>query len=124
MWYDTIMFPIELVKFFYNYSDPLSKFIQTTYCFGEVVKSTNLPWHYVPVWIIITTPILYIVLFIIGSINNMNVIIKKKLEKVNIYLLFTNIILFSTLLFCIIAKPTLYGGWRHLYWLYTIYKHK
>lgn len=120
MWYDPIMFPIELVKFFYNYSDPLSKFIQTTYYFGEVVKSTNLPWHYVPVWIIITTPILYIVLFIIGSINNINVIIKKKLEKVNIYLLFTNIILFSTLLFCIIAKPTLYGGWRHLYWLYPL----
>ena len=44
----------------------------------------------------------------------------KKLRKVNAYLLFTNIILFGTLILCIITKPTLYGGWRHLYWLYPL----
>ena len=120
MWSNPIMYPIELINFFYNYSDPISNYTQITYYFGEVIKSTNLPWHYVPVWIIITTPIIYIILFIIGSINNICIIIKKKLRKVNAYLLFTNIILFGTLILCIITKPTLYGGWRHLYWLYPL----
>ena len=35
---------------------------------GEYVNALNLPWHYPIVWILISTPILYIILFIIGSI--------------------------------------------------------
>lgn len=120
MWYNPITFPIELVKFFYNYSDPISNYTQITYYFGEIINSTNIPWHYIPVWIIITTPILYTILFIIGAVSNVCTIIRKKAKKINIYLLFTNIFLVSVLMLCMIAKPTLYGGWRHLYWLYPL----
>ena len=33
---------------------------------GQFVESDNLPWHYVPVWISITTPLLYVLLFFPG----------------------------------------------------------
>ncbi|HQG89435.1 MAG TPA: hypothetical protein PKX80_07940, partial [Flexilinea sp.] len=33
---------------------------------GKYVPSMHLPWHYLPVWIFISTPIVYIVLFLIG----------------------------------------------------------
>ena len=34
--------------------------------FGEYILGSNLPWHYVFVWIAITTPIFYLFLFLIG----------------------------------------------------------
>ena len=37
--------------------------------FGEYYKADNLPWHYIPVWMIITIPIFYLFLFLYGSIN-------------------------------------------------------
>lgn len=33
---------------------------------GQFIASTNLPWHYIPVWIMITTPLAYTLLFTIG----------------------------------------------------------
>jgi hypothetical protein len=36
---------------------------------GREVLSTNLPWHYIPVWILITTPMVCSVFFVIGLIE-------------------------------------------------------
>jgi hypothetical protein len=33
---------------------------------GNLVRSTKLPWHYVPIWIAVTTPLLYVIFFIVG----------------------------------------------------------
>ena len=35
---------------------------------GSLVRSSNLPWHYIPVWIGITTPFLYLILSAIGMV--------------------------------------------------------
>mgnify|MGYP001173441923 CR=1 FL=1 len=34
--------------------------------FGEIVSAKDVPWYYSIVWISITTPIFYLILFIIG----------------------------------------------------------
>src|SRR5258708_19757087 len=34
---------------------------------GAFVRSTKLPWHYIPVWVSITTPPLYLLLFAAGT---------------------------------------------------------
>ena len=34
--------------------------------FGKLISFYNAPWHYIPVWIFITTPLLYSILFIFG----------------------------------------------------------
>jgi hypothetical protein len=35
---------------------------------GEMVRATQLPWHYVPVWVGITTPPLYLLAFGVGLV--------------------------------------------------------
>ena len=87
---------------------------------GKFVETTKTPWQYIGVWIIITTPLLSIILFISGififkfylNINND--------EKI-IYVL--NAIIFYILVPYIIfnlLNITMYDGWRHLYYMYTI----
>ena len=59
----------------YLWTDPINHFVEifnnlSSYnwegynlYFGEYILGSNLPWHYVFVWIGITTPLLYIFFF-------------------------------------------------------------
>lgn len=119
-WYNVFTFPINVIKFFFNYSDPMSKQVIKSFYFGKLYDSTSLPWHYLPVQIFISTPILYIILSLIGFISKIKVNIKNKIKKIDKELLLCNIILFSILFFVMIVRPTTYCGWRHFYFLYPI----
>ena len=56
---------------------------------GEYYNIKNLPWHYIPVWIFATTPIIFLIFFFIGftstgilfSKNFLNLTKKNKLLK-------------------------------------------
>ena len=127
----------------YLWNDPLVNFFNTLkimssyswsggiFYLGEYVNALNLPWHYPIVWILISTPILYIILFIIGSIlifskissNFINLtnsssskdIWNNNNEKTDLIFI---IIFYFTLFLIIKLNSTLYGGWRHLYFIY------
>ena len=72
-----------LTVFFWPYlwSDPISNFIQIFITFskyhwagevlylGSYVSGQSLPWHYIPVWVLITTPPLFLILFLHGFIK-------------------------------------------------------
>ena len=127
----------------YLWSDPLVNFVSTLknmsayawrgsiFYLGDYISAENLPWHYPLVWIFITTPILYLFLFISGS----SVIIFKSVKKFlnlnqndKIQNLWDNknerleiiifILFYFTLFLVININSTLYGGWRHLYFIY------
>lgn len=125
------------------WSNPLDNFIAaiqkmssypmrlSVFYFGEYISTVNLPWHYPLVWIFITTPLTYLILFILGSILIILKIIKRFLELSNDrgstdpwkdnnermdIILF--IIFYFTLFIIIEMNSTLYGGWRHLFFLY------
>lgn len=91
--------------------------------FGKFVNAQQLPWHYVPVWIGITTPLLYIVLFITGVIGAITVLIKKLRERVYDkqarFCLYTLFFFFAPLGLVILSGAVLYDGWRHMYFLYA-----
>ena len=98
---------------------------------GEYISAMNLPWHYPIVWISITTPILYLLLFALGSAlvflrllnrffelgpeNKINDLWKSKKELIDLIML---LIFYFTLFLVIKINSTLYGGWRHLYFIY------
>ena len=139
-----ISFPIFTILFYpYLWDNPLENFILIftrlgdfpmgtfNFYFGSYVSSENVPWHYSIVWIFITTPILYLLLFLIGFYLISSRIIKRllKIEKNDslidlwrgnkelqdfIYLLILLVPIFSV----IILNSTLYDGWRHLYFVY------
>jgi len=128
------------------WTDPLANFLYTfksmsaypwrgsVFYFGKYISALNLPWHYPIVWIFISTPILYSILFVVGSIviiSNMTVnflnlsnsnlsndIWKNNKERMDLILF---LIFFFTIFLVIEIDSTLYGGWRHLYFIYPCF---
>jgi hypothetical protein len=86
--------------------------------FGRLIKATELPWHYVFVWILITTPILYLLFFTVGFLEKSYKIFKFNLDKEYIET-FIVICTFLLPIFSVIyLHSVLYDGWRHLYFIY------
>ncbi|MBF0122388.1 MAG: glycosyltransferase family 39 protein [Candidatus Omnitrophica bacterium] len=78
------------------------------------------PWYYGPRWIAVSTPVLYGVLFLIGilvSVRSLFVSLPSQyLARRNTIILF--LCFFLPL---IVSVGKLYGGWRHLYFIYPIF---
>jgi len=127
----------------YLWSSPLINFIKaikhfssqpwpgSIYYLGDYINAQNLPWHYSIVWISITTPIIYLIFFLLGSfsiflrlINRfMNLSSNKESNdlwrgnKERMDVIFF-LIFYFTIFLVITLNSTLYGGWRHLYFIY------
>ena len=127
----------------YLWNDPINNLLSTfksmsgyqwrggIFYLNEYISALNLPWHYPIVWILISTPILYLFLFFLGSylilvrflkrfINLsekkiFNDIYRGNKERMDIIVFF---ILFITLFLVIEFNSTLYNGWRQLYFIY------
>ena len=99
---------------------------------GKYIFSNYLPMSYLPTWILITTPVIFVLLFLIGYVflfkrifsrliridvtTNFNDLWRSKKEEMD-FIIFLN---FSLVFFYIIfLSPVLYTGWRHLYFLHT-----
>ena len=95
---------------------------------GEYHIAKYMPWYYVPLTILTTTPIFIILSFFIGffiilkkfffnliELNNDENIWKNILE---LNLLYSLIIIFLTIIFIIELNATIYTGWRQLYFIY------
>lgn len=79
--------------------------------FGKKILSTNLPWTYLPGWILVTTPI-FILFFIFLSLRES--LKKNKLHQLMIASLVINLITFY------IVHPIIYNGYRHMLFLTPI----
>lgn len=81
-----------------------------------------VPSSYIPTMIAVTTPILILVLTLLGHITAIADFFRgvkhKKLARETSYLLVCVIFIWTFLLFAIIRRPILYNSWRHLYFLY------
>lgn len=76
--------------------------------FGNFVLASKLPWTYLPVWILITTPIFIIILFTV-SLLNFNV-------KNKLFILFALSLVINFFVF-FVTRPTIYDGLRHMIYL-------
>ncbi len=140
-----IFFILIFIYLFWPYlwEDPIKYFLTAfkklanipvgiyTLFLGNYIQVEFVPWYYTIVWIFITTPITYLVFFLIGFYfilkrifsrltkidddKEYNDLWRGENEKVDI-LIFLNffIPIFST----IILHSTLLTGWRHLYFVY------
>ena len=97
---------------------------------GNFINADSLPWHYVIVWIFVTTPLSYLIFFITGFFYIFKVFFQNlsSLEssqdsrlwqsdnqKKDFFMLF---FFLTPILSVIFLNSTLYGGWRHLYFIY------
>lgn len=116
----------------YLWQNPIKNFIfawqrmshfpwpNTVLYFGKYLSPSQLPWHYLFVWIAISTPISYLILFLIGNINIIKRLIFRPIRQIYnnrnqiLYLLWFWVPVISVLLF----NSNLYDEWRQLFFIY------
>ncbi len=87
---------------------------------GQVIKAAEIPWHYVPVWLLITTPLVYTFFFGIGAGRMLfatwrlgrRLLTERPLDVA------MGLALVLPLAAVIVQRSVLYDGWRHLYFIY------
>ncbi len=86
--------------------------------FGKRILETNLPWYYIPAYILVTTPLATTALAFIGIYGSIRKTISKKPDEHSLVTAGMLIILTAVPLIGIIFRLTFYNGWRHFYFLY------
>lgn len=121
----------------YLWPDPWGNFVQAfvnmakfrwnlpVLYFGEMVPATRLPWHYVFVWIGLTTPLLYVVFFAVGTGATLRGLVASRLalwrDRSEMQdLLFLGMVLVP-ILAVVALKSVLYDGWRQMYFVYPAF---
>jgi hypothetical protein len=87
---------------------------------GTYVWSTELPWHYLSVWIAITNPVSLIALFFVGlaiSILSLSGRFRSPIRRKRSGLLIIGW-LFLPLAYSVVSSAVLYDGWRHAFFVY------
>jgi len=88
---------------------------------GHYIPATKLPWHYIPVWMIVTTPLAYTFLFFAGLFSLGKIIISSLRQRrceLHIHQLIILMWFFIPLCAIILLRSVVYDGWRHLYFIY------
>jgi hypothetical protein len=88
---------------------------------GRSIAAIHLPWDYVPTWIVITTPVVITALFLLGSAlcavriarRPREYFFKEEQRDLLVILWF-----FMPVVGCMVLRPTMYDGWRHLFFVY------
>ena len=84
---------------------------------GELIPASNLPWYYLPIWILVTTPFSFVFLLIAGIFKSFKNILDSNIRD-NLFYIFMLAGLIVPIASVIILNSTLYNGWRHLYFVY------
>lgn len=97
------------------------RWLGTNLYFGEFVPAAELPWHYTPVWMLITTPIFIIVLFAVGAAA----LVRRMLHSRRVWVDAASRAEFIVLLALIgpvagtaALGSVLYDGWRQHYFVF------
>ena len=101
---------------FMNAFSSFSRFLRlsdTVFYLGNYIPDKYVPWHYPLVWIGVSTPLLYIILFVLGT----GFTLRKIFAGYRTDLLFL-VWFFGPLLMVTGLNSTLYDGWRQLYFIY------
>ncbi len=92
---------------------------------GQLVSSTELPWSYIPTWLFITTPELFLLLGIIGLALCIAGIVRQPMLYYHNTPMRTMLLAFICFLFPMVVviklDAVLYDGWRHMYFIYPAF---
>lgn len=89
-----------------------TKGLATILFFGKYIPENDLPFYYVPLWILISTPVVPQFLSLTGLIQSFR-------KKSGIIDRFMQMLLCLGLAAVMIIRPVLYNGWRHMYFFYV-----
>jgi hypothetical protein len=128
---------LVVVMWPYLWSDPLGNFVKAcknmakfrwnfeVRYLGAFIRSTTLPWHYTLTWISITTPLLYLALFLVGVFAIGRQIVARRCKFWRDDGELQDIIflgLFAAPIATIsIIHSVVYDGWRQMYFVYPAF---
>ena len=119
----------------YYWDDPIRKLVETfmftarypyrscSLTLGSCLETTSLPWFYLPLWVTVTTPVLFLVIFVLG-IYRFQYDFFSKISRASIRDTSTRIdflvllLVVLPVLIAVLSNTTLYNGWRHFYFIY------
>ena len=126
LWFD---FLENIRIYFYYITTALENLKITNLYLGKIYQETNLPIHYLPVWILITVPFSLLILSVVGLykicvnfLNSLDQIDKTdKLYNNNNDLIdyFFFIYLSASFVFYILSNYN-HGSWRYFYFIYPL----
>lgn len=89
---------------------------------GELVWATDLPWHYAPAWLLLTTPVTYVLAAALGLLAVGRRLVQAPVAALGTLAGRLDVLaagwLLGPLLLVISLRSVLYDGWRHLYFIY------
>jgi hypothetical protein len=91
---------------------------------GKYVWSTKLPWHYTPVWIGVSTPLAYIILFGVGLVACALSWGARGKGRCPLLRRDVGVILgwfFLPLIYFMVSRAVLYDEWRHSFFIYPAF---
>jgi len=92
---------------------------------GAMVRATQLPWHYAPVWVGITTPPLYLLAFGVGLVAISGQLMRSGWRLYRCAAEWQDLLFLAMALGPVVAvivlHAGLYDGWRQLYFIYPAF---
>lgn len=88
---------------------------------GQSISASHLPWDYLPTWIMITTPIPVLLLFLAGTVALIGSFARRPMEYVRGHRQDDLTVLgwfFLPVVGCMVLHPIMYDAWRHLFFVY------
>jgi hypothetical protein len=90
---------------------------------NQPIHTSDLPWYYLPIWIFITTPLIYNILFAFGFLLFTRKLIinpfKELLNEFEIFSIF--VLLIAPIAAVILLNSVVYDGWRHVFFVYPLF---
>lgn len=117
-WKNPLQYLVEALTVFSDYSIAANNII---IYLGKYWSISELPWHYLPVWIAVTTPIASLLLFLLGVFFLIAQLPKRWRQETDFCILdlIFAFIVFVPVLMAIVMHSSLYNGWRHFYFIYS-----
>lgn len=107
LWSSPIFHFIEAVRFMTTFG----VYEKDVLYMGAFLSPKEVPWHYLPVWIGITTPVSIILFWMAGAWRLIA-------EKRNFWKIFFITWPAGVIVLAVLFRPALYDGWRQFYFIY------
>jgi hypothetical protein len=87
---------------------------------GRFISARELPWNYVPTWILVSIPLLYAVLFTVGTYHSLTTCLRKPgemltTERGRVIML---VWFFAPWIAVLVLRSVMFDEWRHLFFIY------
>lgn len=116
----------EVIRVFTKFSD-YDQWNGIIVFMGQLLNKDQLPWYYIPVWVLISVPVWYHILFLLIVVTGIVCVVKKKcVVDMDIvfrhkYFIWAGLSALLPWLATVILHSTLYNGWRHFYFILPLF---